>query len=179
VSPRDETNFPAHYSTTEVNMYGLSAYGLNTQSFMRYWDRPSAGEWAQVLAAFPLFSGISKRRLRKLVRHAKVAEYAPGDTVVETDTPGDSLYVILGGTAKARGKPAARTLGTGDYFGELAVLDGVPRSATVIATNELHVMKLRRESFVQLAKRDPAISLTMLSNLTAQFRRLETQAVRG
>jgi CRP-like cAMP-binding protein len=165
-------------------MYGLSAYGLNTYGpnahwLMRYWDRPSARDWARVLATFSLFSGISKRRLRKLVRNAKLAEFAPGDTVVERDSPGDSLYVILSGTAKARGKPAARTLRTGDYFGELAVLDGVPRSATVIATNELHVMKLRRESFLQLAKRNPAISLTMLGNLTAQFRQLETQAARG
>jgi CRP/FNR family transcriptional regulator, cyclic AMP receptor protein len=157
-------------------MYGLTAYGLNAQSFMRYWDHPSAGDWAQVLGTFPLFSGISKRRLRKLVQHARVKEYAPGDIVVETDTPGDSLYVILSGTAKALGKPAARTLRTGDYFGELGVFDGVPRSATVIATHELHVMKLRRQAFLRLAKRDPAISLTMLRNLTAQFRRLEAQA---
>lgn len=157
-------------------MYGLNAYGLNAQSLMRYWDQPSAGDWARVLATFTLFSGISKRRLRKLVRHAKVAEFAPGDTVVETDAPGDSLYLILSGTAKARGKPAARTLRTGDYFGELGLFDGVPRSATVVATRELHLMKLPRQSFLRLAQQAPAIWLAMLKNLGVQLQRLETQA---
>jgi CRP/FNR family transcriptional regulator, cyclic AMP receptor protein len=157
-------------------MYGLNAYALNPQSLMRNWDHPSAGDWAQVLSTFSLFSGINKRRLRKLVRHAKVAEFAPGETVIERDAPAGSLYVILSGTAKARGKPAARTLGSGDYFGELSLVAGEPRSATVVATHELHVMKLPRRSFLRLAQRDPAIWLTMLRNLGVQFRRLETQA---
>ncbi|MGZ4396399.1 MAG: cyclic nucleotide-binding domain-containing protein [Gaiellaceae bacterium] len=129
----------------------------------------------KVLAKFSLFSGISKRRLRKLVREATFAEFAPGDTVVATKDAADSLYVILGGTAKVRGKVAARTLRMGDYFGELGLLDGAPRSATVVATHELHVMRLQRHSFLRLAEHDPAISLTMLRNLGAQFRRLEIQ----
>jgi CRP/FNR family cyclic AMP-dependent transcriptional regulator len=154
----------------EVTVNGLEAHAL-----MRHWDQPSTDDWAQVLATFSLFSGISKRRLRKLVRHATITEFAPGDTVVEKDAPADSLYVILGGTAKARGKPAARTLRTGDYFGELGLLNGAARSATVVATRELHVMSLPRQSFLRLASHHPAISLTMLRNLGAQFRQLETQ----
>ena len=108
------------------------------------WDHAGPGDWAEVLASFPLFAGIAKRRLRGLARQATLAEYSPGDIVLQKGEPGDSLYVILGGSAKARGKPAARTLRTGDYFGELGLLDSVPRSATVVATGELHVMKLPR-----------------------------------
>jgi CRP/FNR family transcriptional regulator, cyclic AMP receptor protein len=63
-----------------------------------------------------------------------------------------------------------------DYFGELAVLDGAPRSATVVATQQLQVMRLTSQSFLRLAQHDPRISLTMLRNLGAQFRRLEAQA---
>ena len=135
---------------------------MPSRALMRYRDHPSTSDWAHVLATFPLFSRISRRRLRKLVRHATFAEFAPGDTVVARDAPADSLYVILSGTATARGKPAARTLRTGDYFGELGLIDGFPRSATVIATQELHVMRLRQQSFLRLAQDDPAISLTML-----------------
>jgi CRP-like cAMP-binding protein len=80
------------------------------------------------------------------------------------------------GTAKARGKPAARALSTGDYFGELALLTGGSRSATVVATEQLHVMRLPRESFLRVAQHDPSIWLTMLRGLSAQFARLETQA---
>ena len=149
---------------------------MPSKALMRYWDHPSTRDWAEVLATFSLFSGISKRRLRKLVRHATLAEFGPGETVVMRNAPADSLYVILGGAAKARGKPAARVLRTGDYFGELPLFDGAPRSATVVATQELHVMRLPRRSFLRLAQHDPGISLRMLRNLGAQFRRLETQA---
>ena len=141
-----------------------------------YWDHASPADWAEVLATFPVFSGLDKRHLRKLARQATLAEYSRGDVVIATGDPGDSLYVILSGSAMARGKPAARTLRTGDYFGELGLLDGVARSATVVATDELHVMKLPRRSLLRAVERDPSISLRMLSTLGSQIRQLETQA---
>ena len=144
---------------------------------MNTWDHASATDWTDVLATFPLFSGVPKRRLRKLVRLATFAEYNPGDSVVGKGGRADSLYVILGGSAKVQGKPASRALGVGDYFGELGLLDDAPRSATVVATEELHVMRLPRKSFLRLAQDDPAISWRMLSNLGSQIRRLEDQAV--
>jgi CRP-like cAMP-binding protein len=146
---------------------------------LRYRDYATPADWAEVLAAFPLFAGIAKRRLRELVQHATFAEYGPRDIVIERGGRGDALYVILGGSAKVLGKPAARTLRIGDYFGELGVLEGVPRSATIVAAGELHVMKLPRGSFLRLAQRDPTISLKMMSNLGSQIRRLETLPARG
>ena len=143
---------------------------------MQYWDHVVPADWAEVLATFPLFSGLDKRRLRKLARQATFAEYSRGDIVIAKGEPGDSLYIILSGSAMARGKPAAAALRTGDYFGELGVLDGVARSATVVATEELHVMKLPRRSFLRAVEHDPSISLRMLSTLGSQIRRLEAQA---
>jgi len=143
---------------------------------IEYWDHAGPADWAEVLATFPLFSGLDKRRLRKLARQATLAEYSRGDIVIAKGEPGDSLYVILSGSAMARGKPAARMLRTGDYFGELGLLDGVARSATVVATDELHVMKLTRSSFLRALEHDPSISLRMLSTLGSQIRQLETRA---
>jgi CRP-like cAMP-binding protein len=142
------------------------------------WDHAGPSDWAEVLATFPLFSGIAQRRLRKLVRSATVDEHGPGDMVIQKGTPGDSLYLILSGSAKALGKPASRALGTGDYFGELSLLDGTPRSATVIATTELHLMKLPRQTFLGLTQ-DPKIALKMLRTLGSQIRRLEAQPAQG
>ena len=139
-----------------------------------YRDEASPADWADILATFPLFEGIPKRRLRDLVRHATVTEYGRGDTVLQRGARGDSLLVILSGSAKVLGKPAGRTLRTGDYFGELGALEGAPRSATVFATGELHVMRLPRDDFLRLAERDPTVSLKMLGELGSQFRRLET-----
>ena len=155
----------------------MTVSGREAQTFYsRHWDQPSIDDWATVLATFSLFSGISKRRLRKLVRRATIAEFLPGDTVVAMNDTAHSLYVILSGSARASGKPAARTLSMGDYFGELGLLEGAPASATVIATSELHVITLPREWFLRVAQHDPTFSLTMLRNLGAQFRRLEAQA---
>jgi CRP/FNR family transcriptional regulator, cyclic AMP receptor protein len=151
---------------------------LGLQTLIRYREEATARDWANVLATFPLFASISKRRLRKLVEHATITEFAPGETVVAAGASANSFYIILGGSAAAQGKPAARPLRTGDYFGELALVDGLPRSASVVATSELHVLSLSQKSFLRLAKHDPAISLTMLRNLGAQFRRLEAQTAR-
>jgi CRP-like cAMP-binding protein len=160
-----------------VTMNGFEALTwMPSQPLLRYWDCTSAKDWARVLAPFTLFSGMSTRRIRKLVRHATFAEFAPGDTVVARNAPADWLYVVLGGTAKARGMQDDRTLRTGDYFGEVGLIAGPARAATVIATGELHVMRLPRNAFLRVAQDDPRISLTLLRNLAAQFRTVETQA---
>jgi CRP/FNR family transcriptional regulator, cyclic AMP receptor protein len=146
---------------------------------MQYKERrPTAGAWANILAAFPLFSGVSRRRLRKLTGKATFAEFAAGDTVVSNGDKADSLFVIVGGSAAVLGKPAARALRVGDYFGELALLDGARRSATVVAGDELHVMRLPRQSVLWLAEKHPAVAFTMLRNLSTQFRRLEAPSAR-
>jgi CRP-like cAMP-binding protein len=142
-------------------------------------ERATPSDWARILATFPLFAGVPKRRLRELARQATFKEYSPGETVIQRDGRGDSLFVILSGSAKARGRPAARTLRMGDYFGELGVLAGVPRSATVVATGELHVMRIPHEVFLRLAERDPGISLRMLGRLGSQIRRLEALPVQA
>jgi len=139
-----------------------------------YQDQPSPADWAEILANFPLFEGVPRRRLRDLVRRATFAEYSRGDMVLQRGGRGDSLLLILSGSAKVLGRPAGRTLRTGDYFGELGALEGAPRSATVLATGELHVMRVPRDDFLRLAERDPAIPLKMLGELGSQFRRLET-----
>jgi CRP-like cAMP-binding protein len=104
---------------------------------MLSWDRPSTRDWAKVLETFPLFSGMSKRRLRKLVRKATRGRNS------------DSLYLILGGAATAR-DPGAQVLSVGDYFGDAALNGRTPRSTTVVARQELHVMRLQRQSLLRL-----------------------------
>lgn len=147
-------------------MNSLEALALmQLHDVAQYNDRASVNEWAHVLAEFPLFADVSKRRLRKLVRSGTVAEFAPGQTFVSSG----SLYVILGGAAKTVEKPA-RELGVGDYFGELSLIEDAPRSATVVATQELHVMRLPARSVARLARQEPGMTLTILRNLSRQLR---------
>src|SRR5205085_9502907 len=123
---------------------------------MRYWERPRADDWVDVLATFPLFAHVGRRRLRRLVRQAKLIELAPGERVLTKGESTDSLYVVLSGTATAVGTPAPRRLHTGDYFGELALVDGAPRSATVVATEELDGMALAARTVLRGAGWPPA-----------------------
>ena len=119
-------------------MTGLEAVALtHSRGLMLSWDRPSTRDWAKVLETFPLFSGMSKRRLRKLVRKATRGRNS------------DSLYLILGGAATAR-DPGAQVLSVGDYFGDAALNGRTPRSTTVVARQELHVMRLQRQSVLGL-----------------------------
>jgi CRP/FNR family transcriptional regulator, cyclic AMP receptor protein len=150
--------------------------GYETLVLRQDWGQATDSDWVKVLASLPVFEGFSKRRLRKVARRAHFADYARGDEIVSTGSAGDAFYVILSGSAKARGKPAARTLRAGDYFGEMAVLDGGPRSATVVATSELQVMRVPREAFLELAEDEPALTANMLAQLGARVRELEGQA---
>jgi CRP-like cAMP-binding protein len=143
---------------------------------LRYEERATDGDWAEVLATFPLFSGVSKRRLRKLVRGAAFSEVARGQTVVSRGVKADALYIVLGGSATARRGNTSRELGVGDYFGKPALIDGALVSATVTATTDLHVMRLPAPSVRRLAEEHPAIMLKILRSLGTQLRIAEPKA---
>ena len=134
--------------------------------------RPTASDWAGVLGDLPLFARIGKRRLRKIASLAQIQEFSPGAIVVESGQPSDAFYLILSGRAKVLGK-SRRTLGVGDYFGEMGLIDGEPRSATIAAEGELQAMKLPRRPFLKLLNQEPQIALSMMAELAARIRSLE------
>jgi CRP/FNR family transcriptional regulator, cyclic AMP receptor protein len=143
----------------------------------RDWDRPSTSDWAAVLAHLPLFAHVRKRHLRRIADLAEIREFQPGDVVIQKGDVGDGFYLILGGHASVVEPKQARRLKTGDYFGEMALLDGEPRSATVVAVGELQTMRLPRRPFIRLLEQEPSISIAMLTELGNRIRRLEKSAV--
>jgi CRP/FNR family transcriptional regulator, cyclic AMP receptor protein len=137
----------------------------------RSWERPTQSDWTDVLGALPLFSRLGKRRLRGIAKLASVANYLPGEVIVQAGDPGDSFYLMLEGRARVLGR--SRTLRSGDYFGEMALVDGGPRSATITATSAVRVMKLPRRAFLRALKQDPQIGLAIMETLAERLRRLE------
>jgi CRP-like cAMP-binding protein len=147
---------------------------LSLHSLMRRsWERPTVRDWEAVLRALPLFANASPRHLRQVAKIASSADFLPGDFVVTVGEPGDAFYVIVSGKAKVMTSGRAHALGPGDFFGEMSLLDGEPRSATIVATTELHTMKLERAAFLKLLEQDSRLALTVMQALAARVRRLE------
>ena len=147
----------------------LSLYSLMRRS----WDRPTTRDWEGVLRALPLFANVSARHLREVAKLARSVEFGPGDFVVNVGEPGDAFYVIVSGKAKFMGGSRRQGLGPGDFFGEMALIDGEPRSATIIATTELHAMKIGRRPFLKLLEQEPKLALAIMQALSGRIRRLE------
>jgi len=137
-----------------------------------YSSDPTDRDWAEVLARFPLFSKVGKRKLRKVARDAHFAEISPGEEVIARGAPADSFYVILGGEAAVRDRPRAPRLRTGDYFGEMALIEGGHRTASVVATEELHLMRLPHQSFMEIVK-ERGVAMRILETLGTRLRRAE------
>jgi CRP-like cAMP-binding protein len=129
----------------------------------------------EALARVPLFSHLSRRSLRRVADLAEEVRFMEGARVVKEGDPGDAFYAILEGQAKAvdrRGRTVNRLL-PGDFFGEIALLDGGPRTATVVAETPLLVLEIRRKGFLRLLAEDPSITVKLLEHAAAMLRRLE------
>jgi CRP/FNR family transcriptional regulator, cyclic AMP receptor protein len=125
----------------------------------------------EVLAGVPLFAGLSKRELTA-VAHSCVSRRWPTDCcVVPEGTKAQVCYIIVEGTADVRrkGRIIAR-IGAGEFFGEVALFDPGPRSASVTTTTEMVAVELSRQSFLGVAKDNPAILLRMLETLARRLR---------
>ena len=140
----------------------------------RSWERPTESDWAEVLGALPLFSRLKKRQVRRIAKHAKVVDYSPGEVVVQAGDPGDSFYLLLDGRASVLGR--SRGLRAGDFFGEMALIDGGPRSATVTAKTAVRTMELPRRAFLKAIDQDPRIGLAIMKALAERVRRAERAA---
>ena len=125
----------------------------------------------ELLQNVPLFAGSSKRQLRGILDWTKEYNYPPGATLVREGTQGQTLFVLMEGYAKVvRGGKTITRLGSGDFFGETAMLDGRARTASVVADGPVHCLILRRTEFRQFMEGDPSIAWNMLVGLAARLR---------
>lgn len=126
---------------------------------------------AELLADVGLFSRCTKRERQTVARHAQIAELPVGTDLVREGEPGDALFVILDGEAVVheRGVEVNR-VGPGAYFGELAILDGEPRSATVVAATDVKVAVIGIRMFRTLLRELPDLAEQLLVGLAGELR---------
>jgi CPA1 family monovalent cation:H+ antiporter len=132
--------------------------------------------WLPVLGRVPLFQALSQRHLRRVGRLAEMKRFKKDTAVVRAGARGDAMYVILDGGALVE-TPAGHTrkLTEGDYFGELALLDGAPRAATVTATGVLTTARIGRTAFLKLVKEEPSIGIGLARGLLAMVRDMQKE----
>jgi CRP/FNR family cyclic AMP-dependent transcriptional regulator len=126
------------------------------------------------LGEVPLFAGLGKRDLRRLAATAGVKRLPAGRCIVRERFSAEAFYVLLAGTATVTQDGAEiGVLEAGDCFGELGLLDGSPRTATVTADTEVSVVRLARARFLELVDHQPTIARSMLATLAGRVRRAE------
>jgi CRP-like cAMP-binding protein len=138
----------------------------------------SVSEVQRLLAEtdIPLFAGLSKRHLRRIARLAEVKRYLGSAVVVRAGARGDAFHVIVDGGAEVKtASGETTTLQPGDYFGELALIDGAPRAATVSSLGELTTVCIGRAGFAKLLREEPAIAVGLLPGLVSIVRGLQAK----
>ena len=126
------------------------------------------------LGSVPIFEGLSKRELDAIYRVAKEIDFEPGHAILEEGSTGVGFHLILEGRADVVvGDRKRATLGPGDYFGEMSLLDGGPRSATVRTSTRVRTLALTSWAFLPLLDKTPSIAKKMLVELSRRLRALE------
>jgi CRP/FNR family transcriptional regulator, cyclic AMP receptor protein len=123
------------------------------------------------LRAVPLFSGCSTRELASLGRFLKEVQFPAGREIVKQGHAGTGLHVIVEGeTRVVVGDRTRRRLGPGAFFGEIALLDRGPRTATVVAETPVRTLTLSSWNFRAALKEHPTLAVKMLEELAHRIR---------
>lgn len=132
-----------------------------------------------VLAAVPLFEGLSKKQLKQVAGLAEVVNYMEGHSVVREGDIGDSFFVALAGQAKVQvnGRTVHRVL-PGDHFGEISLLDGGERTATVTTETPMTMLMVSRTNFLTLLEKDPEMAVALMESLARMIRRVDRSLAR-
>jgi CRP-like cAMP-binding protein len=129
------------------------------------------------LAQVRLFSSMSKRDLQKIARASDEVSVEAGKVLVEEGTRGREAFVILEGDAIVRrNNRKVTTLGPGDHFGELALLDGGQRTATVVADSPLKVLVIGQREFLGVLDEVPGLAHKVMASLAQTIRSLDEKA---
>ncbi len=135
-------------------------------------------ELADLLEAVGLFSRCTAGERRTVARHAQTADLPAGTDLVVEGEPGDALFIIIEGTASVHRSDTTEVIevGPGSYFGELAILDGGTRSATVRADSNVKVAVLGIRMFRTLLREVPDLAEQLLIGLAGELRKAQAQA---
>ena len=131
-------------------------------------------ELEQQLSTVPLLAGLETRVRRRLAEIGKRRTYGADEPIVKEGSTGTALYIVLSGRARVeRGGETIGQLEAGDFFGELALIEEHPRSATVVASVETDCLLFPAWEFTALLEEHPEIAVPIMRTLIARLHRRE------
>jgi len=137
-------------------------------------DRPLGKRGADLLAQVPLFEGLSRRHLKQIAERADEISFREKETIVETGQPGGTFFIIVEGEVRVvRGDRTIARAGPGEFFGEISLLDGGPRTASVIADTPVVAIRLFKASFDKVVREEPRVAAKILAVVARRLREAE------
>lgn len=130
---------------------------------------PTDAERAATLETIPLFQNLSEDSRRRIVEIAGELEAAAGQLLVQPRSEGSGMFVVEEGTVVVERDGRTIELGTGQFFGELALLTDTKRTARVRAKTDARLLAIRRDDFRALLESEPSLALSMLEVLARRL----------
>jgi voltage-gated potassium channel len=151
---------------TAILVTGFS-HEMRRSEFLRTWD---------LVARVPFLRGLGAGTIAEVAQFLRPSDCAAGETIIRRGQPGDCMYFIVSGEVTLELKPQPLVLGPGHFFGELALITGDPRNATVTAKTSCELLHLDLADFRQIEARHP--ELAQVIDAEAKRRRQGTVGVR-
>lgn len=129
----------------------------------------------------PIFADLDDAELDKIAKLGTRKKYKKGNIIVLEQEMGAALFVIITGKVKVvrtdeEGREVILSIfGPGEFFGEMSLLDGLARSATVVATSKSELFMIHRREFLDLLHEFPAVAISLLAELTMRLRKADAQ----
>ncbi len=131
---------------------------------------------SKILKQVPLFHSLGKESIDFIIQRLKFKTFNANETVCKIGDPGDEMYIIISGKVKIciytedGQEQVVATLGSGDYFGEMSLMTGEPRSASVITTEDSEMFSLHKNDFDVILEKFPSISISIGKIMSQRLR---------
>jgi CRP/FNR family transcriptional regulator, cyclic AMP receptor protein len=136
-------------------------------------DSSGSNAGVSALQKVPFLAGLDRDDLEGIADRGETVSFRAGDTIVQRGDPGDALYVVLDGRAQVDVGGRFHEFKPGDFFGEMGVIAGRPRTATVKAADAVAALRVPAEAFQSFVVEHPRAALAMMKSLVERLREVQ------